>query len=64
MRTLNFIRARRLDDRVEHIIAITQPGDFQPGQRLAMFVTSVSKSATIWQGCDRSVRPLITGTLE
>jgi len=24
--------------------------------------TTVSRSATIWHGCDRSVRPLITGT--
>ena len=53
---------RRLDQRVADIVAVAEPGQREPGQLGPRSIT-VSMSARIWHGCDRSVRPLITGTV-
>ena len=44
------------------VVAVAAPGDDAAGDR-PRCSSKVITSAMIWQGCDRSVRPLITGTV-
>ena len=44
------------------IVAVADPGDRAAFDR-PFFSSKVITSAMTWQGCDRSVRPLITGTV-
>jgi hypothetical protein len=52
----------RLDQRIADIIAVADPRPALPAS-LARCSITVCMSARIWHGCDRSVSPLITGTV-